>query len=717
MPHKRDKKKPQDKRPEQGALGELLARSAARTPITDSREVLNPARPPSPADAPSPATSPTPVVIDPDTIAASALEPEPPAAPVGASAVEAARTVSVSPTHASIKAVGPAAPVDILGQIQGRGPARFKKLPGEASRRVMLIVALAVSVLVHAAIGVVMGKQTAGKLAAPLIDHSPDQQFRLLAPPPDDPIYSDPLLASDIPLAAPGRQPGLGELSRLLLLNKSEGTPTPPDATPVAAPRVAQADVQPDVPRVDLAAAPEVTELPADVNARLAGAAIELPVVTGMGTRPSAAPTTADAGPSAASQAKSLLKTGPLGSGFNFNPTPTPPTAAGPVVADAAPGVDRKLLESPSVATPLEITAISLAEAKTLELPEKLDDDFDYLVTKFRPEVGGGLFQNARPDKYTYFRVDISAKRSLRKLKTMPKDVVFLIDTSGSVPQEWVNGMTRGVSDALNTLNEGDRFNILFFAEKTNLFSADKIQPVSAATIAAAQKFLAGGKTGGDTDINRSLAQLLVRDTSAQRAYYLIFMSDGVPTRGVMDTRELINLVTRDNDLNASIYCVGVGSSQNKELLNFLAYRNKGFSTFANNSAQVAGNIRDLMSRVRYPIIKDVSLNAIGLDFEEVFPHNLPNIHQGETFSVYGRYEIGGAFTMRVSGHNGVKGMDVTFGGDLSGARVGEKTIPEDWAFWKLHHIYSEIIRQGEKPELKAKIAELKQRFDLKTLY
>jgi hypothetical protein len=39
------------------------------------------------------------------------------------------------------------------------------------------------------------------------------------------------------------------------------------------------------------------------------------------------------------------------------------------------------------------------------------------------------------------------------------------------------------------------------------------------------------------------------------------------------------------------------------------------------------------------------------------------------------------------------------------------------WGFWKLHHLYSEIIRQGERPELKGQIKELKDRFDLKVLY
>jgi len=799
MAKKRDRKNEGDKpRVEQGALGDLLSKSAASTPITDSREVLNPAAraartptspstpiPPQPSVAPPvvpdatplaasrppvaetpkptpPAAAPitiVPLPPPPTSISASAHEDEAvpvvPAPPVIAPVIAAVPVVkadvpAASATPASSAkpasgfvplatppvrpvsakpAGGPAAPVDIIAEIRGRGPSRFKKLPGESSRRVLVTVALVVSLLVHIAVGVVMGHHTAGKLAIALEDTSIVETFRVTAPPIEDPIYSDPLLSSDAPVAQPSKQPGLGEISKLLLLNKTAGDPTNAavDTSPTPQPaKVEHPDVQPAIAKVDLAGTANI-DLPSDLGTKLtSGANVELPIVTGVGTTPAAAPTTtANAGPTTAAQAKSLLKgmiggpaaTGPQGSGFSFGEGVTVPTPNQPAVADAAPKIDRRLLEAPAAAPPIEIAAIALQEARTLDIPEKLDDDFDYVVTKFRPEIGGGLFNPAKPDKYTYFKVDITAKRSLRKLKTMPKDVVFLIDTSGSVPQDWVNGVARGVRDALGTLNEGDRFNIVYFAEKTTLFSDEGIQPADAKTVARAQQFLTGARSAGDTDINRSLARLLQRDTAAQRAYYLVFVSDGIPTRGVMDTRELINLVTRDNDLNTSIYCIGVGSNQNRELLNFLSYRNKGWTTFSKQPEEAAGAIRDLMSRIRYPILKDVGMNVIGLDPGEVFPHNLPNIHQGETFSVFGRYEVAGVFSMRIGGHNGVKAMDVTFGGDLLAAKVGAKTIPEDWGFWKLHHIYSEIIRQGEKPELKRAIAELKERFDLKTLY
>jgi Ca-activated chloride channel family protein len=353
----------------------------------------------------------------------------------------------------------------------------------------------------------------------------------------------------------------------------------------------------------------------------------------------------------------------------------------------------------------------------TINIPLNLDDDFDYAVYTFEPKPETGIFGSRDDDPRGYFRVDITAKRSLRKLPAMPKDVVFLIDVSGSVSQMWVDQVIRGVSDALGSLNPGDRFNIVFFQEKPALFSAEAIRPFNEQSLAEARAFLTSARSGGYTDVNRALSRLLVRDLEKQRVYNLVLISDGVPTRGVMDTRELINLITRDNDLAASIYCIGVGDKQNRQLLDFLAYRNKGFCQYAEEIGQAANTIRELGSRLRYPILKDIRFNAVGVADGDLFPVDLPNLHQGETFSLFGRFSQRGSFTMRLTGLNAQQACDFTFTRDLNQAQPLDKALAEQWAFWKLHHLYSEVIRHGETAELKAAIEALRKKYRLKTLY
>ncbi|QQE12938.1 VWA domain-containing protein [Planctomycetota bacterium] len=338
--------------------------------------------------------------------------------------------------------------------------------------------------------------------------------------------------------------------------------------------------------------------------------------------------------------------------------------------------------------------------------PKPLDTDFDYLVTRYDPN-----------DEDGYFEVEVSALRSLKKLPTMKKDVVFLVDTSSSIDQEWVNQVMRGIGPSLRMMNEGDRFNIVLFNEKIRFFSRTGLVDATPANIERASKFIWNTEAKGATDVNAALSQMLARDINHDRVYDIVLISDGMPTRGVMDTRKLINLITKNNDLNASIYCIGIGGKQNRELLNFLAYRNKGYCLFVEQRGLTMDVVTDMMSRLRYPIIKDLKVNVAGKTVSEVYPINLANIHQGERFSILGRFNRSDDFMIQVMGYNNGQPVDFTLNRNLRNAQGGQGQIAYDWAFWKLHHLYSEILRKGMTNDLKLQIAKIRNRFKMKTVY
>lgn len=388
---------------------------------------------------------------------------------------------------------------------------------------------------------------------------------------------------------------------------------------------------------------------------------------------------------------------------------PTQRSVLGGALVEQRTDLDVAPVDLPLQGPDIDFAGIALADTTKLDVPEHLDQDFDYLVTRYADP--------RTPAEPGYFRVDVVARNSLVKLRTMPKDVIFVLDTSSSIPQDWVNEMTQGVVAALRSLNEGDRFNVVLFKENPAFFSTRGPMLASVETVEAAIRFLTEARSDGYTDVNAALAQLMVRDVAKDRVYELVLITDGMPTKGVLDTRELINLITRDNSLSASIYCVGVGRQQNRELLDFLAYRNKGFCVYAERKEAVVTTMRDLMSRLRYPLIKNVRMGVAGRNVSEVYPLDLPNIHQGERFSIFGRYDRNAPFTMQITGTSSGRNVDFTFTRDLAQAPVGAEGLATDWAFWKLHHLYSEIIRQGSRPELLAQIEALRRKYKLKTLY
>ena len=409
-------------------------------------------------------------------------------------------------------------------------------------------------------------------------------------------------------------------------------------------------------------------------------------------------------GGSGSAEAGELLRSAGLVAG-----TRPRPSALDRTLINDSPDLDQHLAEAPTSGPEIDFAGLALQDTTELVVPEHLDQDFDYFLSTWRdPE---------EPGKPGYFRVDVVARRSLHKLRAMPKDVIYLVDTSSSIPQDWVEEMSTGVQQALSSLNPGDRFNIVLFKDNPAFFSVDGTVPATPDNLAAAGRFLTTAESDGYTDVNAALSRLLTRDVAADRVYELILISDGQPTRGVLDTRGLINLITRDNDLVASIYGIGIGPRANRELLDFLAYRNKGYTVFAREKEDVASTIRNLASRLRYPLIKNLEVQFAGQGVSQVYPVHLPNIHQGERFSLYGRYRHEVPFVVQIRGNNAGRPVDFSFTRDPADAPRGEKQIAFDWAFWKLHHLYSELLRRGSTPAVMAQIEQIRKQYGLKTLY
>lgn len=356
---------------------------------------------------------------------------------------------------------------------------------------------------------------------------------------------------------------------------------------------------------------------------------------------------------------------------------------------------------------PINFAAFDVGPDKSLALAKRLDEDLSYVVSTFHDTK----------KKTGYFRVDIHARRSLRKLRAMSKDIVFLIDTSSSIPQHWVDQVVRGVGDSLAALNPNDRFNIVLFSDQAATFQPNGIVTADDTQIAAARQFLNDATSHGYTDVNSAVSRLIVRDVDIERVYNLILISDGVPTRGVIDTRQLINLVTRDNDLNMSIYCIGVGANPNRELLEYLAYCNKGYCLFTKKYRDVGYTVRDLLGRLRHPIMKKVHLSSTGLGDTNVYPIVLPDFYQGQKISLFGTFKTARSFIMHITGQSHSHRLDFTFNFNLHEAQRGDKTIAHDWALGKLHHLYSQNIEGINSNKNLAEIQYLRKQLKLKNIY
>ena len=332
-----------------------------------------------------------------------------------------------------------------------------------------------------------------------------------------------------------------------------------------------------------------------------------------------------------------------------------------------------------------------------------VQDNFEYTLRTYRKS-------EREPG---YFEVQIRPQQLDRRLPTMAKDVVYLVDTSESISANWIERIKTGVSAALDCLQSGDRFNLVLFKETVQIFDPSGLTEATPENLAAARTFLKSARASGNTDVNRALGQMVALQVPADRVYQLILISDGQPTRGAIDPRRIIDLITRENDSVTSIFCVGVGERINRRLLDFLAYGNKGFAVYAKRWLSAAGAIRDLAGRLRQPLIKDVIINAVGVDGQEVYPRAGRDLYRGDTFSVFGRYQHRQTFSILITGYNNNQQLDTTKIFRFDQAQRTGKQLARDWAFWKLHHLNFQLIRRGRDRGLELKIKQLRDRYRL----
>ena len=237
--------------------------------------------------------------------------------------------------------------------------------------------------------------------------------------------------------------------------------------------------------------------------------------------------------------------------------------------------------------------------------------------------------------------------------------------------------VSRGISDALTRFRPEDRFNILLFRDSVTSFQNEPVY-ATPENITAAQSFLNGQESRGQTDVYNALLPLAQMTPRPNLPGIVLLASDGVPTTGVRDSRTIINAITQDNALRNSVFAYGAGNTVDRYLLDLLAYRNKGEAYVSGDVQQARGDIASFINRFSSPLM--VQLNATyGQSVrDEVYPRIIPDFYAESPITLYGRFEPGtnNTFTARIIGQAGDTRKELVFRADIATANKGSKNCP-----------------------------------------
>lgn len=317
-------------------------------------------------------------------------------------------------------------------------------------------------------------------------------------------------------------------------------------------------------------------------------------------------------------------------------------------------------------------------------------------------------------DKEKYFLISIFVKKDGKGFRVMPKEIIFEIDSSLSIERERLEEIKRGIGASLKKLNPEDVFNIVAFKDKPAFFAKQSVQATPQA-IADAEKFVLSLTPSQRTDVYGAVKGIV--ETKPSRVPSdIVLISDGKPTHGIVNARELLSAITKINNKVRPIFVFSGGSRVNRYLMDFIAYQNRAWSQYIKRTSDIDKGLLAFYDKIKDPIFLNLRYRLNGLDENEVFPRELPDFYRNAKFTLYGRYTGENEFSMQLLGDVDGQTKELVFSRGLTKAKKGGADIRTGWAFNKVYALISEYTETGNAALLKEADA-LGKKYGVKTPY
>jgi len=342
--------------------------------------------------------------------------------------------------------------------------------------------------------------------------------------------------------------------------------------------------------------------------------------------------------------------------------------------------------------------------------------DFDLYFSVAPEEVGLNLLtyrdpESEDPDGFFLLMAAPSIEHATNQV--IPKDVIFVLDRSGSMDGEKFRQAQTALHYVLEHLNPNDRFNIISFSTSTQIFAAE-MQGVEERQDAG--RWVDSLSAVGSTDINRALLEAL-NLASRTRPTILIFLTDGLPTEGVTDPESILANARQAMRETVRLFPFGVGYDVDTFLLDSMALENRGTTSYVTPGQAIDESVSSFFAKVSLPVLTDLELDFGEVVAFDLYPDPLPDLFAGGQMILLGRYRSAGVETIRLEGY--IDGEPQTF--DYPGQRFrssgGADFLPRLWATRKIGALLNEIRLSGPEEETVAQIVRLSIRYGIVTPY
>ena len=234
-----------------------------------------------------------------------------------------------------------------------------------------------------------------------------------------------------------------------------------------------------------------------------------------------------------------------------------------------------------------------------------------------------------------------------------------------------------------------------------------------------ALSFIERIRAEGGTNINDSLVAALKQFEQSDRPQMVVFMTDGLPTVGPTDIKEIIKNVANANRAKVRLFSFGVGYDVNANLLDKLSADNQGVSDYIAPGEDIEIRVSNFFAKVNNPVLADLSLDLGGVEAEMQYPRALPDLFKGSQLTIIGRYKNSlNRATIKLTGKMGPRSETLSYAGhSFPSEEKDNQFLPRLWATRRVGYLLEQIRLNGENRELVDEIVSLGTRFGIMTPY
>src|SRR6476659_4350271 len=346
---------------------------------------------------------------------------------------------------------------------------------------------------------------------------------------------------------------------------------------------------------------------------------------------------------------------------------------------------------------------------------EKPDTDFQLVYSSDTRDVGLRLI-TYKPDSDDGYFLLLAAPTLGNETKPAAKDVVFVVDTSGSMAGAKLQQAQKALRFCVENLNADDRFEIVRFSTEAEPLFRELVLADSDHR-KRANGFIDDFKPIGGTAIADALQSALkVRPDKSDRPFVVIFLTDGLPTVGTRNPEEILANVKKASGVR--IFSFGIGSDVNTQLLDQIAEGTRAFSQYVLANEDLELKVSNFYTRIKEPALTNLKLDlGGGVRTAKMYPTDLPDLFKGDQLVVAGRYSGAGDVEAKLTGNVGGREQTFTYKLHFDDRKTTDDYVPRLWATRRVGFVLDEIRIHGETAELRDETTELARKYGIVTPY